>query len=140
MKNSEIPNMTITGETTIGDLEINDRDNYTHAVEKKSKIYAFPALRPAHKFMGEALDHVMTRCGVSLHPGHRKAHIDKALEKQGVKVEFRKYPPEEPMYKSGLYVYKHGDLMGFVSSPFIKKSSLYLGLKFFIETTELEVG
>lgn len=137
MNNTEIPNMTITGETTIGDLEANDRSNYTEVVESKSKTYAFTSLRLAHKFMGKAFDHLMARCGVEILRNHQRPHIDKMLKKQGVKVEQRTYPPDEPLYKSGLYVYKRGDLVGFVSSPFIRRSILYLeDQNIYIETTE----
>lgn len=139
MKNSEIPNMTITDETTIADLEANDRDNYAKVVGGSSKTYTFPALSSAHKFMGEAFDHIMKRCGVVILPGHRKAHIDKHLKKQGVVVEQRTYPPDEPLFRSGLYVYKRGEMMGFVSSPFIRKSKICLIQKFHIETTETEM-
>jgi len=132
MKNSEMPNMTITDETTLGDLEANDRDNYSHI---KTKTYAFTSKATALKFMGDTFDKIMGKLGIEIKPNSRAERIDKMLKKQGVKVEQRTYPPEEPLYKSGLYVYKRGDLAGFVSSPFIQESKLYL-YKFYIETTE----
>ncbi|MBI9090722.1 MAG: hypothetical protein JEZ12_16010 [Desulfobacterium sp.] len=139
MNNSELPNMTITGDTTIEDMELNDRDNYTEAVEKDHKTYTFSKVSVAKRFMGEAFDHIMKRCGINIKPGMHGAKIDKLMKVSGIKVEQRTYPPEEPLYRSGLFVYKRGELMGFVSSPFVKNSSVYLTPRIYIMTTEKEL-
>ncbi|MCP4116471.1 MAG: hypothetical protein GY737_13885 [Desulfobacteraceae bacterium] len=141
MKDSEIPNMTITDETTIGDLEQNDRANYTEAVQRNHKIYTFPSVPAAHEFMGQAFDKIMRRCGVHIKPGDRKAHIDKLLKREGVKVEQRTYGKDEKLYKSGLFVYTRGEIAGYVSSPFVQVggSPLYQPPKFYIQTTEKDM-
>ena len=139
MNNTEIPNMTITDETTIGDLEINDRDNFTKNVEKDHKTYTFQSVRSARKFMGQAVDKIMNKCGVKIKRGGDARLIDRRLKAEGVKVEQRTYPPEEELYRSGLFVYKRGELIGFVSSPFRQISNLHLQDRLYIMTTEKEM-
>jgi len=139
MDTAKIENMTVTSETTIGDLELNDRANYTQAVEKDHKIYTFDNVATARRFMGKAFDRIMQRVGVIVKPGMRSGEIGKFLKASGVKVEQRTYPPTEPLYRSGLFVYKRGELMGFVSSPFVKQSSIYLTPRFYVMTTEKEL-
>lgn len=141
MKNSEIPNMTVTDETTIGDLEKNDRGNYAQNVEKKSRVYTFGNLGMAQRFMADAFGSIVKRCGIEIRRNHKAKDIDRMIKKQGVKVEHRAYPPEEPLYRSGLFVYVRGELMGFVSDPFVRKSTLYLSRPvFYIQTTQLEMN
>lgn len=135
----DIQNMTITSETTIEDLEINDRDNYTENVEKNHKIYRFASVGTARKFMGEAFDNIMKRCGVFVTPGDHGSSMDVKMQSAGIKVEQRSYPPDEPLYRSGLYVYKRGELMGYVSSPFVRNSKLYLTPMVYIMTTEKDL-
>ena len=139
MNNTEIPNMTITDETTIGDLEINDRDNFTKNVEKDHKTYTFQSVRSARKFMGQAVDKIMNKCGVKIKRGGDARLIDRRLKAEGVKVEQRTYPPEEELYRSGLFIYKRGELMGFVSSPFRQISNLHLQDRLYIMTTEKDM-
>ena len=139
MNNTESPNMTITDETTIGDLEINDRDNFTKNVEKDHKTYTFESVRSARKFMGQAVDKIMNKCGVKIKRGGDARLIDQRLKAEGVKVEQRTYPPEEELYRSGLFVYKRGELIGFVSSPFRQISNLHLQDRLYIMTTEKEM-
>ena len=139
MNNTEIPNMTITDETTIGDMEINDRDNFTENVEKAHRTYLFQSVPVAQKFMGQALDRIIRKCGVVVRYGVDRYQLDKWLNKEGIKIEQRTYPPEEPLYRSGLFVYKRGELMGFVSSPFYHQSAIYQQPKIYIMTTEKEM-
>ena len=131
--------MTVTSDTTLGDLNQNDRANFKEAVLKRQKTFAFPGVIGAREFMGDAFNNIMRRCGIKIKRGDHKAHIDKQLKKHGIRVEHRTYPPEEQLYRSGLFIYKRGEMMGFVSSPFVKVSGLYTPPKYFIMTTEREM-
>lgn len=135
----DINTMTITSETTIADLEANDRANFTENVEKSHKTYMFPSVPVARKFMGEAFDRIIRKCGVEIQPGTNGHQIDRLLKMEGVKVEQRTYPPDEPLYRSGIFVYKRGELMGFVSSPFYEQATIYMAPKIYIMTTEKEM-
>lgn len=135
----DIQNMTITSETTIEDLELNDRDNFTETVEKGHKTYTFGSVRSAQKFMGQAFDQIMAKCGVKIKRGGDARIIDRRMKAEGVKVEQRTYPPDEPLYRSGLFVYKRGDLMGFVSSPFRQMSNIHIQNRLYIMTTEKDL-
>ena len=70
--------------------------------------------------------------GVFVTPGDHGRSMDVKMQSAGIKVEQRSYPPDEPLYRSGLYVYKRGELMGYVSSPFVRNSKLYLTPRFIL--------
>lgn len=133
--------MTVTKETTLGDIEQNDRDNYKETVEKNHRIYRFLSVSSAQKFMGQAVDKILKRCGVTVQPGTRGKIIEHRMKKNGVEVEHRKYDEDEELYRSGLFIYKHGELVGYASSPFVScpEQKFLTPMSIYIQTTETDM-
>lgn len=126
--------MTVTNETTLGDIEQNDRNNFQ---DLDYKTFRFPSVGSAQKFMGQAIDNIFKRCGVVVQPGTKGKKIDFQLKEKGMKVEHRKYGEDELLYKSGLFIYKKGELIGYASSPFVLESErLLTSSSVYIQTTE----
>jgi len=133
--------MTVTKETTLGDVEQNDRDNFKETVQKNHKVYRFPSISSAQKFMGQAVDKILKRCGVKVQSGTRGKIIDHRMKKKGVEVEHRKYDEDEELYKSWVFIYKHGELVGYVSSPFVSslEQKFLTPTSIYIQTTETDM-
>lgn len=114
---------------TLEEMEQHDIENLTYLM-KNGKENHFPNLFAARVFVRESLDGILKRCGVQCSSEAHPAFVDKQLGDNGVKVENRTYQGED-MWRSGLYVYKENEIVGFVSLP----SRTKLGF-FRVETTE----
>ena len=125
-----------SSDTTLGDLNRRDRDNFSHVMEHGTKTYRFNSVGDARKFMGHCFDLIMKKCGVKVRAGMAAQGIDRLMRKHNVRVEHREYPPDEPLYQTGVYIYKNGEIAGFVSSPFrYQGTKIELLPQFFIRTT-----
>jgi hypothetical protein len=125
-----------SSDTTLGDLNRRDRDNFDHVLKHDAKTYRFASVNDARKFMGHCFDLIMRKCGAKVRPGMDSNRIDRLMRKHNVKVEHREYPPDEPLYQTGMYIYKNGEIAGFVSSPFRYHGALVELLpQYFIRTT-----
>jgi hypothetical protein len=125
-----------SSDTTLGDLNRRDRDNFDHVLKHDAKTYRFATAKDARRFMGHCFDQIMRKCGAKVRPGMDGPRIDRLMRKHSIKVEHRKYPPDEPLYQTGTYIYKNGEIAGFVSSPFrYQGQKIELLPQFFIRTT-----
>lgn len=107
-----------SSDTTLGDLNRRDRDNFDHVLKHEAKTYRFTYASEARKFMGKCFDLIMRKCGAKIRPGMDGPRIERLMRNHNIKVEHREYPPDEPLYQTGVYIYKNAEIAGFVSSPF----------------------
>jgi hypothetical protein len=122
-------------DNTLGDLNRLDRDNFAHIDNKDCKSYAFTTYEAAVKFMGQATDKAMRRCGVKVRPGMDGARIDRMMKSRGVKVEHREYGPDEVLYRSGIFIYDNREIAAFVSNPYVREGKIIdLHEKFIVRT------
>ncbi|RLB94826.1 MAG: hypothetical protein DRH26_00055 [Deltaproteobacteria bacterium] len=111
-------------DTTLGDLNRLDRDNYAHIDNKDCKTYAFPSYKFAVKFMGQAFDNAMRKCGVKVRVGMASTKIDRMMKSRGVKVEHREYGQDEILYRSGIFIYDNREIAAFISNPFVREGNI----------------
>lgn len=122
-------------DTTLGDLNRLDRDNFAHIDNKDCKTYAFPSYKSAVAFMGQAFDKAMRKCGVKVRPGMDGNRIDRMMKSRGVKVEHREYGPDEILYRSGIFIYDNREIAAFISNPHVREGKIVeLYEKFVIRT------
>ncbi len=122
---------------TLGDLAEHDRDNFAHVLKKKGKVYKFVKYNDALAFMGQCFKSIMKKVGVKIKPGIDGEKIDKTMKEKKVKVEHREYPPEEELYRTGIFIYDNREIAGYVSNPFIDPIEVKYGLlpRYYIHTT-----
>lgn len=122
-------------DTTLGDLNRLDRDNFAHIDNKDCKTYAFPSHESAVQFMGKAFDKAMRKCGVKIRPG-MGARLDRMMRSRGVKVEHREYGPDEILYRSGIFIYDNREIAAFISNPHVREGMILdLHEKYIVRTT-----
>ncbi|HEX9972307.1 MAG TPA: hypothetical protein VGD14_09570 [bacterium] len=122
-------------ETTLGDLNSIDRDNFDHIDSKYGKIHIFQTLEQALKFVGHCVDKALKKSGVKIRPGMTAERVDRMLKSREIRVEDRDYGPEEELYLSGLFIYDKKEIVAFVSRPFYRKSELSTLPQFYVRTT-----
>jgi len=123
-------------DTTLGDLNRLDRDNFAHIDNKDCKTYAFPTYKAAVHFMGKALEKALRKSGVKIRDGMPSARIDRMMKSRDVKVEHRNYGKDEVLYRSGLFVYDNREIAAFVSNPFVREGNIVdLYEKFHVRTS-----
>lgn len=130
-------------ETTLGDLNRLDRDNFDH-VMKKAKTYKFHTPGMARKFMGSCVNKAMRKCGVKIKPSMNGDRIARLMTSKNVKMEHRVYDDEEEAercknggtpYQTGLYIYDNREIAAFVSSPFEYQGEIMVAPAYYIRTT-----
>lgn len=131
-------------DTTLGDLNSLDRDNFDH-VMKKAKTYKFATPKMAQMFMGTCVDKAMRKCGVKINPSMDGNRIGRLMASKGVKTEHRVYDDKAEAercnkkggtpYQTGLYIYDNHEIAAFVSSPFKYQGKIMLTPAFYIRTT-----
>ncbi len=127
--------MTYHSDTTLGDLNQIDRDNFAHVLKDESVIYQLKTQQEARQFMGQCVDECLRKCGVKIYASMGGSQYQAILDEAGVKIEYRPYPADEPLYQTGLYIYKNHEIAGFVSSPFQYITRLHVPTHFCIRTT-----
>ncbi len=121
-------------DTTLGDLNRLDRDNYNHIDNKEAQTYRFPSHSAALKFVNQCIKKSLERCGVKMLPGNGE-EMEKVMDAKNIRVEHRDYPPEEELYMSGWFIYDNREISAFISNPFIYKTDFAANQDFFVRTT-----
>ncbi len=122
-------------ETTLGDLNRHDRDNFAHVMKRDAKLYKFTSLKQAQRFMGTCVDKALRKCGVKIKPGMDGKRISRMMTSRNVKVEHRTYDEKEELYTTGLFIYDNHEIAAFISSPLQQISNINLIPAFYIKTT-----
>ncbi len=127
-------------DTTLGDLNRLDRDNFAHIDNKDCKTHAFISYKTAVSFMGKAMDKAMRKCGVKIRPGMEGSKIDRMMRSKNVKVEHRAYGKDEELYRSGIFVYDQREIAFFISNPFVREGKIIdIHAKFHVRTNVKDV-
>ncbi len=119
-------------DTTLGDLNRLDRDNFEHMKERYGNMYKFTDQKEATMCMGKFLDKILRKSGVKIRPGMDEKRIDRMLASRDVRIEHRVYEDDEELYKSGVFIYDGKEIAGFVSNPFYQISDIDLLPAFYV--------
>ncbi len=116
-------------DTTLGDINRLDRDNFDHIMQKDGKIYRFENASEAQRFMGLCVDKALRKCGVKIKPNMDGTRISRMMTSRECQMEHRVYDDAEESeradkeggtpYQTGLYIYSRREIVAFVSSPFM---------------------
>jgi len=129
---------------TLGELRKYDDENH-RLILKESKEYRFDDFRECAAAKWQAWSFAMKKLGVRVvedmgrspeavrkDPRFFQKRLDNEMHVKGIRCEER--PPkhinvEEDLWKSGMYVYYHGDIVYFISNPMqvrAKEGDIYL--------------
>ena len=108
---------------TFDEVAENDEDMAKYAV-KNSKRYVFSNFKTAQAFMGKCVQITLNRCGLMILEGMPAEQVQKKMDKAKIQVENRAglYRGEDT-WRNGLYIFKAGELVAFVSVPFTQTPS-----------------
>ena len=97
--------------------EIADNDAYmVEAKIKNASSYFFVTLPQALKFIHACMKRTMDHLGVKIRPDSEPRFIDKVLKNKKVQVEHRNKYKDIDGWRNGIYVYKDGELIAFIST------------------------
>ena len=119
-------------DTTLGDINRLDRDNFEHMKEKYGNVYKFSNADAAGMCMAKFIDKIVRKSGVKIRPGMDAKRIDRMLASKNVRIEHRVYGEEEELYRSGVFIYDNKEISGFVSNPFYQVSDIDLLPAFYV--------
>jgi len=135
-------------DTTLGDLNIHDRDNFTHLIKNKGRIFKFATQDQAIQFMSQCVDKCLRKCGVKIRPGMDAHRIDRLITSRKVKVEHREYLEESELKraeidgdeprKTGFFIYQDHEIAGYISNPFYQKTKIDILPAYYVLTTVQE--
>jgi hypothetical protein len=113
---------------TLDDLAANDLEMAKYAV-KNAKRYGFNTPIAAQKFVGYCVDMTLRRCGVTVIQGMPAPVLQKNMDEEHVSIESRtrdvgggpgSFYRGDDAWRNGLYIFKAGELVAFVSVPMIE--------------------
>lgn len=100
---------------TLDEMGANDGEMSKEAI-KNAKRYYFVTQNEAFKFRGACLKDSLTYLGIHLSATVNPKFVDKMLKGNGVQVENREHHYQGPdAWRNGLYIYKRGELVAFIS-------------------------
>lgn len=102
---------------TLGEIKAADVENLEYIIQKQCKEYLFDSGTKAAEFVGKCLFKRLRKLGVKVDGQIDDRFVDAMLKKHNVKVENRRYDQEDEKWKDGIYVYKDGEIVGFISQP-----------------------
>ncbi len=115
---------------TLDHYKENDEEMLKYAV-KNSKRYFFDSPLHAQAFMGRCVQMTLNRCGCMILEGMPGEYVQKSMDKNKIQVENRSKNPVghglfyqgNEAWKNGLYIFKAGELVAFVSIPMVEQPS-----------------
>jgi len=112
---------------SLDELEQNDIAMTQDAI-KDAKRYVFNTAVAAQAFVGRCLETTLKRCGCPVFQGADKDILQRQMDQNKVQVENRSKAPAPgygsfykgaDAWRNGLYVYKAGELVAFISVPMV---------------------
>jgi len=100
---------------TLDEIKADDIDQLEQVV-KVSQRFEFLDRRQAYKFQGVCVQVALKNLGVEITKNINAKFVDKQMTDRGVKCEQRRYHEEENVWRTGLYIYKKGELAFYVSN------------------------
>ena len=107
----------MTDNRTLGEIKADDIANLEHVIHKQCKEHLFASGTAAAEFVGHCLFKRLRKLGVKVNERIDERFVDAMLRKNNVKVENRRYTDEEDKWREGIYIYKDGEIVGFISQP-----------------------
>ena len=116
---------------TMDELRENDIEMTKDAI-RNAKRYVFRTPRQAQAFVGQCVQMTLNHCGLMILEGMPAELVQRKMDENKVQVENRTKDPHGgsgPFYKggdswkNGLYIYKKGELVAFVSAPMIENDN-----------------
>jgi hypothetical protein len=106
---------TYRDDMTLGDIAVNDKEMQDVAIRNANR-YFFVSMKRAAFFIGDCLKKTLDRLGVRILEGMHPKFVDRMLTNHKVEVENRKHYEGQDAWKQGLYIYKDGELVTFIST------------------------
>lgn len=100
---------------TLDDIKSNDIDNLD-VMLRDAKFRFFPDHRSAFAFIGHAVFSRLRDLGMTVREATDHRRADEWMERNSVRIETRDYEGEDE-WRSGTYIYKGGEIVGFVTAP-----------------------
>jgi hypothetical protein len=110
------------GEMTLDEVSENDQAMMDDAI-KNSNRFAFESPEKAVRFVGGCIGATLIHLGIPLAHKMDPKMLDTVQESRGIVIEKRQYPPDQDVWKSGIYIYKKDILAAFISEIFVPKKS-----------------
>jgi len=102
---------------TLGEIKAADVENLEYIIQKQCKEHLFPNGTTAAEFVSKCLFKRLRKLGVKVNGQIDERFVEAMLEKHNVKVENRRYEEEQDKWREGIYIYKDGEIVGFISQP-----------------------
>ena len=112
----------MTDNRTLGEIKADDIANLEHVIHKQCKEHLFASGTAAAEFVSKCLFKRLRKLGVKVNGQIDQRFVDAMLEKHNVKVENRRYEEEQDKWREGIYIYKDGEIVGFISQPTPQRS------------------
>lgn len=106
---------TYREDMTIDEIKVNDKEMQAVAIRNANR-YFFVEMHQAAHFIGDCLKKTLDYLGVVIGPKTHPKFVDRMLKKNKVEVENRKHYKDQDAWKQGLYIYKDGELVTFIST------------------------
>lgn len=97
--------------------EMAENDAYMQAVAiKDAQAYYFINIQEALNFLHKCTKRTMDHIGVKIRPDSDPRFVDKMLANKKVQVEHRKKYQDDDAWRNGIYIYKDGEMVAFIST------------------------
>ena len=96
---------------TLDEIEAHDRDNFG-SLAKYAKL--FHNKKEVVAFVKDKISQTLKKCGLSFIPMDEQ-QAEAAMKACRIVIENRKYNENEYLYKSGTYIYKNHEIVGWIS-------------------------
>lgn len=107
---------------TLDEMADNDLEMVKDAV-KNCKRYRFNNPDAAAKFHFVAVDATLKYIGLDVLSNMSPGHLDNVMARDGIRIEDRQNYKGDDQWRNGLYIYKKGELVAFISSIVHNKPS-----------------
>ncbi len=101
---------------TLDEIKVNDREMQDISIKNANRYY-FVTYKEAKNFIGGCLKTTLDRLGVTIVPNMHAGFVDRMLKNNKVEIEERdqRFYKGKEAWKQGLYIYKDGEMVTFIS-------------------------
>lgn len=105
---------------TLEDIWSDDKAMTDDAIKNAKKYVFGNSHKKAQAFIGDCLNKTLKRCGLTISPHMKPKMAERLMKTHGVEIESRtKFRDEKDAWKNGIYVFRHGELVAFISQMFV---------------------
>lgn len=102
---------------TLDEIAANDLEMTKDAI-KNSKRYKFFDPKQAFAFTGQCMKNTLDHIGVKIVTGMHGKMAQRIMDRNKVQIESRKKYQGDDQWRNGIYIYKAGELVAFISNVF----------------------